>query len=75
MSESLDAAWLGAGGLVGPAGAGPVAVANHGVYGYRLGSRLSLGPGLAAGIEAGRSTGAYDRDGAYRATVNLSMRW
>ena len=75
MSESLDAAWLGAGGLAGPAGAAPVAVANHGVYGYRLGSRLSLGPGLAAGIEAGRGTGAYDRDGAYRATVNLSMRW
>ena len=75
MSEDLDAAWFGAGGLATRAGPTPVAVSNHGVYGYRLGGRLSLGPGLAAGIEAGRSTGAYDRDGAYRATANLSMRW
>ncbi|MDE2874371.1 MAG: cache domain-containing protein [Gemmatimonadota bacterium] len=75
MSESLDAAWLGAGGLTGPAGAAPVTVANHGVYGYRLGSRLSLGRGLAAGIEAGRGTGPRNRDGAYRATVNLFVRW
>ena len=75
MSESLDAAWFGAGGLAGLSGAAPVAVANQGIYGYQLGGRLSLGPGLAAGIEAGRSTGPFDRDGAYRATVNLSMRW
>ena len=75
MSESLDAAWFGAGGPATRAGPTPVAVSNDGVYGYQLGSRLSLGPGLAAGIEAGRSTGSYDGGGAYRALLNLSMRW
>ncbi|MDE2975746.1 MAG: cache domain-containing protein [Gemmatimonadota bacterium] len=75
MSERLDAAWVGAGGMAGRAGPTPVAASNRGVYGYRLGSRLILGSGVAAGVEAGRSTGPYDRDGAYRATVNLSVRW
>ena len=75
ISESLDAAWFGAGGLATRAGPTPVAVSNHGVYGYQLGGRLSLGPGLAAGIEAGRSIGSYNGDGPYRATVNLSMRF
>jgi len=75
ISERLDAARFGEGGPATRAGPAPVAVSNQGVYGYRLGSRLRLGPGVAAGIEAGRSTGPYDRDGAYRATVNLSVRW
>ena len=75
MSEPLDAAWFGAGGIANPARPAPVALSSHGVYGYQLGSRLQLGRGVVAGIEAGRSTGRHGRDGAYRATVNLSMRW
>ncbi len=75
MSQSLDAAWLGLDGPAGPAGPTPVAFANQGVYGYQLGGRMQLGPGIAAGIEAGRSTGPHDRGGRYNATINLSMRW
>ena len=75
VSERLDATWVGAGGIAGRVGATPVAVSNRGIYGYQLGGRMQLGPGVSAGIEAGRGAGAYDRDGAYRATVNLSVRW
>ena len=74
-SEPLDGAWIGAGGIAGRAGSTPVAVSNHGIHGYQLGSRLQLGPGVSAGVEAGRGAGPHDRDGAYRATVNLSVRW
>lgn len=74
-SESLDGARVGAGGMAGRAGPTPVAVSNQGIYGYRLGSRLRLGSGVSAGVEAGRSAERRDREGAYRATVNLSVRW
>ncbi len=75
MSERLDATWVGAGGVASRVGPTPVAVSNQGIFGYLLGGRMRLGPGVSAGIEAGRSAGPYDRDGAYRATVNLAVRW
>ena len=75
MSERLGAAGAGEGGLAATAGPTLVAVSNQGVYGYQVGSRLQLGPGVVAGFEAGRITGSFDRDGAYRATMNLSVRW
>ena len=50
-------------------------MSGQGIYGYRLGGRLILDTGVAAGIEAGRNAGRHDLEDPYRATVHLSVRW
>ena len=75
FKERLDIAWLPAAGTGSPFGPMPNGMPNDGVYGYQLGGRLHLGPGLAANMEAGRSALAPQSGSAHRATVNLSLRW
>ena len=48
---------------------------SRGMYGYQLGGRLTLTPGLSANIEAGRSLWGFGSGPINSATVNLAVNW
>ena len=75
LSEQLDAAYFPLAGMGSAMAISPLDIANQGIYGYQLGSRVRLGPDLTASIEGGRGAGAPGSGAAHRAAVSLSMRW
>ena len=75
MSEQLGSGYFGAHRSASPVGHMPLNVSSQGMYGYQLGGRLIVGPGLSANIEAGRNAWAPDSGPAHSAMVNLSLHW
>ncbi len=75
MSEQVGSGYLGAHRTASPAADMPLHVSSQGRYGYQLGGRLTVGPGLSANIEAGRSAWAPDAGPAHGAMVNFSLHW
>lgn len=75
MSEQPGSGYLGAYRTASPAADMPLHVSSQGRYGYQLGGRLTVGPGLSANIEAGRSAWAPDSGPAHSAMVNFSLHW
>ena len=75
MSEQPGSGYLGAYRTASPDANMPLHVSSQGRYGYQLGGRLTVGPGLSANIEAGRSAWAPDSGPAHSAMVNFSLHW
>ena len=75
MSEQPGSGFLGAYRTANQAADMPLHVSSQGRYGYQLGGRLTVGPGLSANIEAGRSAWAPDSGPAHSAMVNFSLHW
>ena len=75
MSEQPGSGYLGGYRTAGQAADMPLHVSSQGRYGYQLGGRLTVGPGLSANIEAGRSAWAPDSGPAHGAMVNFSLHW
>lgn len=75
MSEQPGSGYLGAYRAASPSADMPLHVSSQGRYGYQLGGRLTVGPGLSANIEAGRSAWAPASGPAHGAMVNFSLHW
>ncbi len=75
LSEQLDAAYFPLAGMGSSMAMTPLDIADQGIYGYQLGSRVRLGRDVTASIEGGRGAGAPGSGAAHRAALSLSMRW
>ena len=75
VSEQPGPGHVGAGHVPGPVALMPFHDPGQGLYGYHVGGRLSVGPGLALNLETGRSAYGAASGPGNSVMLNLSMNW